>query len=64
MSYGKLRTRWLQVNGDWPNWKRWSLKRKRQRLDTENEETELQGMRECQRLRQQDRQRVLSLMQH
>src|SRR3954454_19935184 len=37
--------------------------KKRQRLDTEDEETELQGMRESQRLRQQDRQRILSLMQ-
>ena len=37
---------------------------KRQGLDTGNEETELHGMRESQRLRQQDRQRILALMQH
>jgi hypothetical protein len=36
---------------------------KRQKLDTGKAEAELQTMRENQRLRQQDRQRILSLLQ-
>lgn len=36
---------------------------KRQKVDTGKAEAELQAMRENQRLRQQDRQRILSLLQ-